>query len=321
MSGIKLETQVCSIQFKVPDTLDPPVLFYYRLTNFYQNHRRYVKSLDTDQLKGIAVPAGQIGSSSCNPLENDPVTGKPYYPCGLIANSLFNDTFQSPVLLTTSGGTLSNLTNSSTTYSMTTDNIAWDADTALYKKTLYSADEVMPPPNWRLQYPNGYTNATLPNIETWGAFQVWMRTAGLPTFAKLAMRNDNDQMQNGTYQIDIGLNFPAQIYGGKKSFVITTRTVMGGRNPFLGIAYVVVAGVCVLLGALFTAAHLIKPRYVSFFFGYTFFNTDCFYFRKLGDHTYLTWNKDPSTSTASGAATNTLGNTTNRFHPSNVENT
>lgn len=37
---------------------------------------------------------------------------------------------------------------------------------------------------------------------------------------------------------------------------------MGGRNNFLGIAYIVVAGLCIVLGVIFLASHLIKPRYV-----------------------------------------------------------
>lgn len=38
---------------------------------------------------------------------------------------------------------------------------------------------------------------------------------------------------------------------------------MGGRNPFLGIAYVVVGGVCILLGTIFTVTHLVRPRSVT----------------------------------------------------------
>jgi hypothetical protein len=35
---------------------------------------------------------------------------------------------------------------------------------------------------------------------------------------------------------------------------------MGGKNPFLGIAYIVVGGICILLGTLFTFTHIFKPR-------------------------------------------------------------
>ena len=58
-------------------------------------------------------------------------------------------------------------------------------------------------------------------------------------------------------------DFPVREYDGTKTILLSTRTVMGGKNPFMGIAYIVVAGVCVLMGTLFLATHLIKPRYVS----------------------------------------------------------
>ena len=49
-------------------------------------------------------------------------------------------------------------------------------------------------------------------------------------------------------------------YRGTKAILLTTRTVMGGRNNFLGIAYIVVGGLCIVLGAIFTVTHLVKPR-------------------------------------------------------------
>ena len=61
---------------------------YYGLTNFYQNHRRYVKSRDDNQLfGGVGVP-----SSDCAPydvLKSD--KSKYIWPCGAIANSMFQD--------------------------------------------------------------------------------------------------------------------------------------------------------------------------------------------------------------------------------------
>lgn len=190
-------TPVCTLQFSIPNDIGPPVYLYYRLTNFYQNHRRYVKSLDTDQLKGKALSNDTIGTSSCNPLKLDH-NGKAYYPCGLIANSIFNDTLNSPVAVSTSGG------QESQQYRMTNEGIAWSSDSSMYKKTHYTNSQVSPPPNWHNRYPNGYTDENpIPDLSQYEEFQVWMRTAGLPTFSKLALRNDNETMTAGTYQMDI----------------------------------------------------------------------------------------------------------------------
>ncbi|BCS24749.1 CDC50/LEM3 family protein [Aspergillus puulaauensis] len=259
----------CQLMFHIPDTIGPPVFMYYRLSNFYQNHRRYVKSLDIDQLKGKAVKNETINDSPCDPLRLDD-NGKAFYPCGLIANSMFNDTIDSPVLLNGHG-------NAREPYNMTNKGIAWDSDKELIKKTEYEPGTVVPPPNWRDRYPDNYENG-IPDLHEDEDFMVWMRTAALPTFSKLSRRNDTTAMSVGTYQLDIKDHFPVTIYGGTKSILISTRTVLGGQNPFMGIAYVVVGGVCVLLGTLFTIAHLIRPR-------------------KLGDHTYLTWNNEQETST------------------------
>ncbi|KAL2036645.1 hypothetical protein N7G274_010595 [Stereocaulon virgatum] len=269
-----VDTSVCSLKFNIPDNLNPPVLLYYRLTNFYQNHRRYVKSLDSNQLKGSAMSNNSLGA--CDPLNVDH-NGKAYYPCGLIANSVFNDTIHNPVQLNVH---FSNAVN--TTYNMTTNGIAWSSDSKLYGPTKNKPEDLAVPPNWYLRYQNGYTAKNLPSLHTDYGFQVWMRTAGLPNFSKLALRNDNETMQCSMYQVDVENNFPVTVYGGTKSIVISTRTVMGGKNPFLGIAYVAVGGICIVLGTIFTITHLIKPR-------------------KLGDHTYLSWNNDqPSTATATG---------------------
>lgn len=188
-------TPICTIQFSIPNDIGPPVFLYYRLSNFYQNHRRYVKSLDTSQLKGNALSNHSIDHSSCNPLRTNG-HGVAYYPCGLIANSIFNDTLNSPVAVNTAG------TSDPTPYKMTNKSIAWGSDAQLYKKTKYNQHQVVPPPNWHRRYPNGYTDG-IPDLSEYEEFQVWMRTAGLPTFSKIALRNEDDVMRAGTYSMDI----------------------------------------------------------------------------------------------------------------------
>ncbi|KIP10340.1 hypothetical protein PHLGIDRAFT_125682 [Phlebiopsis gigantea 11061_1 CR5-6] len=264
------EKQQCFIQFDIPYDLDHTVLLYYKLTNFFQNHRRYVKSIDMNQLKGNYVSPHSLDTGDCKPITSITVNvsgttkEKAIYPCGLIANSVFNDTYSNLALTT----------DSSTTYTWSEKGIAWPGEANKYTDTPgYDIDDIAPPPNWALRFPNGYTNSTPPpNLKEDEHFQNWMRTAGLPTFTKLWGRNDNDNLKSGRYQIVVNLNYPVQSYHGTKSVVISTVSWIGGKNPFLGWAYVATAALFVFLAIAGTIRHMLKPR-------------------KLGDMTLLSWNR------------------------------
>lgn len=194
----------CRLTFPIHHDMEPPVLFYYKLTNFYQNHRRYAKSFDSDQLSGKAVTPSTIHSSDCTPLTTVHVDGieKPYYPCGLAPNSVFNDTFTNPYLqnIAKSNGT----DGPGALYVMKNNSdISWSSDRELYGPTKYNWSDVVVPPNWVERYPNNYSDDWHPDLENDEAFQVWMRLAGLPTFSKLVQRNDHDVLKSGQYQVNV----------------------------------------------------------------------------------------------------------------------
>lgn len=85
---------------------------------------------------------------------------------------------------------------------MTDRGITWPGESSKYGPTQYQPGQAVPPPFWQLRYPNGYnTQSAFPNLTTDEHFQVWMRTAGLPTFRKLYYRNDNEAMQAGRYEM------------------------------------------------------------------------------------------------------------------------
>lgn len=260
---------VCTLRFQVPNNIKRSIFIYYKLTNFFQNHRKYVSSFDIGQLAGQAISAQDL-DSSCDPLRIS--SDKAVFPCGLIANSMFNDTFSS--VLAGQDGT--------DDYILTNQGISWSSDRTRFKKTSYNASQIVPPPNWAKSFPDGYSSDNIPDLHTWGEFQVWMRTAALPTFYKLALKNNTSELHSGNYSVDIGLNYPVISFGGTKSFVLTTSGIIGGRNMSLGIVYCVVAGISAIFAIIFLLKVIIQPR-------------------AMGDHSYLNFqgnyeNKDSSNS-------------------------
>jgi hypothetical protein len=207
---------------------------YYKLENYYQNHRRYVKSRNDDQLRGVVVKDINL-LADCQPWASVNGSTDPnqfYLPCGLIARSLFNDTY----IIRGPNGTAVQTSN---------QGIAWQSD----------IDVKFNNP------PNGTPGIRLPGIEDDFKnpdFIVWMRTAGLPTFRKLHRVINTPLI--GTYTIEIQNNYPVESFGGKKYVVLSTVSWLGGKNPFLGYAYIVIGALCVLLAAVFAIKHKISGR-------------------------------------------------------------
>jgi hypothetical protein len=157
----------CTVTMQVPTAMKAPVFVYYELDNFYQNHRRYVKSRSETQLAG-----GTTEDDFCEPqlydasaaAANDSSSDGKINPCGLIAWSFFNDTYAfavdgAPVAVNEKG-------------------IAWTSDVE-HKFGAYSPVNFNTDPATR---GGGVIEGTVKEDEH---FIVWMRTAALSTFRKL----------------------------------------------------------------------------------------------------------------------------------------
>eukprot|EP00668_Euglena_longa_P041490 GGOE01054627.1.p1 GENE.GGOE01054627.1~~GGOE01054627.1.p1 ORF type:complete len:394 (+),score=118.66 GGOE01054627.1:41-1183(+) len=293
-AGVRCEEWV-SITLKAD--MEPPVYMYYKLENFYQNHRRYAKSRSDTQLSGSSVDYGSI--SDCEPvrypgeLQSTGSAGSGisnlYAPCGLIAWSMFNDSFT--VFVTDPSSNCSSDTTSCgspvcvgylkafpmpsdvpTNPACTDNGVAWDSDVDRKFKAPYSSGDTTYIQSYvgspTFYYSEGPSNTSalieghaMP-VQTDQDFMVWMRIASLPTFRKLyrIFPSYSGFKKGSVVWIRIYNRFPVSSFGGKKYIILSTTSWIGGKNYFLGIAYVVVGCLCFLLGVIFAIKHVLFGR-------------------------------------------------------------
>ncbi|MCP9266003.1 CDC50 family protein chat-1 [Dirofilaria immitis] len=250
--------EACEFVIKLDSDFQGDVYFYYALDNYFQNHRRYMKSRSDSQLLGD-LQAGIFNVGDCDPYAylNTSSGLKIIAPCGAVANSMFNDSFT----LYRNG--------SNNPVPWTYRGVVWPVDKNRKYRNPPGNDlrqafaETVKPPNWQKAVfeldPDHADNNGFLNTD----FIVWMRTAALPDFRKLhriLVRHNNTLYKNGlpagTYNLMVQNNYPVTVFGGRKYFIISTTSWAGGKNAFLGIAYIIVSGICILLGAIFLLIHL-----------------------------------------------------------------
>lgn len=241
--------KTCRKNLTVPKHMKQPIFVYYQLDNYYQNHRRYVKSRSDEQLKN---PSSENEISDCKPEDQN---GNPIVPCGLIAWSLFNDTYT--------------FTRNNEQLNVNKKGISWKSDREhKFGKNVY-------PKNFQNGTLQGGArlNESIPLSEQEDLI-VWMRTAALPTFRKLFGKIEVDLQEGENVAVTLENNYNTYSFNGKKKLVLSTTSWLGGKNDFLGIAYLTIGGLCFFLAMAFTLLYLVKPR-------------------RLGDPSYLSWNRNP----------------------------
>jgi len=304
----------------------PPIYMYYKLSNFYQNHRRYVKSRSDAQLRGVEGLAPSDIEADCTDVHVHGVEGGPdnvsnvVSPCGLVSWSVFNDSFA--LSKKGVGGA------KGAAVAATSSGIAWESDTKFKFRNSPegSTGQFFPPFAYERQAGcDALSGALKGECDAYMAacataeckavglcfprsghcvedehFMVWMRTAGLPSFRKLYAKID-ETLPKGEYEVEVyngrlhpsgaqgpsaagqtlwnygtGAQqtslFPVHGFGGGKTVVLSTMSFMGGKNPFLGVAYVVVGAVCLALALLFFIKDHLSPR-------------------KMGDPSHITFNQ------------------------------
>lgn len=289
---------VCPLVFNVTEDMSPPILVHYELTNFHQNHRSYYQSRDDYQLLGRVDGQDPVSEKRCKPLNQ--LGNIKLNPCGVAANTFFNDVFQLVQGRDASGNPLE----------MIEEGIAWESDieyvyaqpegfryapcpdqeapcdeTSTCCDTV-DADGAFAGLTWscgnkpyldetsntcyRYFYPNDdttqYLHETYEGIisplkgVTDEHFIVWMRIATQPTFRKLYGWINQPIRKGEILVFNVTANYVVTRFRGSKSLILSTNNIFGGKNPFMGTAFIAVGLYCLLAGTFFAIKQTFRPR-------------------------------------------------------------
>eukprot|EP00210_Caulerpa_lentillifera_P007271 g6954.t2 len=217
----------------IREDLESPVYVYYELKDFYQNHKRYVRSVEFEQIGKGNISASDL--SVCKPYRLIPGNGstdeRVINPCGLLAHSYFNDTFKLQSSWTSDVADLG--------LKMKETGIATEWD----RKYLYGDHEAKNFNEDVNTRGGGQIEGPLNEDEH---FMVWMKVGSRPTVRKLYGIIESDIPKGAHLTFEIQNRYNTYDFSGEKRLILSTANWTGGRDIFTGILFFVIGGMSAL---------------------------------------------------------------------------
>ena len=288
----------CTVTLQLDQRLEQPVYVSYELTNVYQNHLEYVRSYDQAQLLGD-YRLSDSKLSTCSPLLKAD-DGRTLNPCGLIANSLFNDVIKvdgsdyeldsSDIAIApdrekyaqpnkfkyTKATGAGEFSVSACLNSTCSDEVCthWLGSSKTKCRGYYCSNpEVFDCDGdsyYAFWYPDEenqqYLYESFPEVVSplQGVknehFIVWMKVSALPKFRKLYGVIKSSIRPQSNLTFTIQSNFEVGDFDGKKFVVVSTTSWFGGEQAFLGRALVGFGSLFTLIGIFAAVKEAACPR-------------------------------------------------------------
>ncbi|CAK4516482.1 unnamed protein product [Aphanomyces euteiches] len=287
-------SKTCFVTVTLDRDIVGDTIVFYELAPFYQTHRRYMTSQVLQQYMGGWSPGDS--TSDCDPVLASPSTqlcngttcfgtnkSRQHYPCGLVANTMFNDIFwlhngtlPSGKVLGPADLKIAGIARTFTNYNFKNPQTPLDLDTFLpiWHNPNYS--RIIPPPGSDIlpQITSDYTNSTAWVTTPPGTgvenkyFRVWVNLAAGNVLRKPYGRIAVPNLPAGTQlTFAVQSNFYTE---GSKAIVVGEIGWFGSENIAMGVLFIISGSFCLIAALVFTYKAIKNPR-------------------RLGDVTSLKW--------------------------------
>lgn len=226
----------CIVNFRINNEIKGNFVLLYKLSSYFQNHRRIYESLSYDQLRGKFLDYSKL--SACSPRISSGSSKDVkdlYAPCGIRALSFFNDSYY--------------WLNHSLEF--TEKNIALNSDLRFFKSLNSGYDN-------SIRFLKDYYNFPDENMNE--HFLVWMRSAAMPKFVKVYAKCINCTMYPGNYSVLIRMSYPKSVYSGPRHLVLIQTSSFGSSSYIISVSYLTFGGFSILMATGFLIQMILCPR-------------------------------------------------------------